>query len=449
MRRTLFAYTVNELGSWLGYVALAVAVYDHTHSAIATAALFVAGRFVPALLVPIVVARVEATPRRGGISGLYLLEGIVAVALAFLLWNFSLPGVLVLAVVDGAAALAASALLRAAVARTEPQREPEPLWSGWAPEEAEGEAQDAHGAAELTRRRANAQLNVAWTTTCAVGPALAGVAVATVGTPTALLIDAGSFLVCAALLADLRAHTAEAAASVRARLAAAWQHLNTAPQLRALLITEAVALVFFASVTPIEVLYAKISLHAGASGYGALLATWGIGMVLGSLVFSRAVRLSLGPLLVAGTLAVGLGYLGMAAAPSLALACGASLLGGVGQGVQWASLISAVQQLSPEAMHGRMMGAVESIGALCIAIGFMFGGGVAALSTPRIAFLVAGAAATVASIVFVRLSSGMRPLRVARAPSSEAEPATGTRSVHARSAARTPPVEAESEPVIT
>src|ERR1700737_2908199 len=120
MRRTLFAYTVNELGSWLGYIALAVAVYDHTHSAIATAALFVAGRFVPALLVPIVVARVEATPRRGGISGLYLLEGIVAVALAFLLWNFSLPGVLLLAVVDGAAALAASALLRAAVARTEP-----------------------------------------------------------------------------------------------------------------------------------------------------------------------------------------------------------------------------------------------------------------------------------------------------------------------------------------
>ena len=29
------AYSINELGNWLGDIALAVLVYDHTHSALA------------------------------------------------------------------------------------------------------------------------------------------------------------------------------------------------------------------------------------------------------------------------------------------------------------------------------------------------------------------------------------------------------------------------------
>ena len=48
-RRLATAYSVNELGNWLGDVALAVVVYDRTRSALATAALFLAARFVPAL----------------------------------------------------------------------------------------------------------------------------------------------------------------------------------------------------------------------------------------------------------------------------------------------------------------------------------------------------------------------------------------------------------------
>src|SRR5919109_1618840 len=48
-RRLAAAYSVNELGNWLGDVALAVVVYDRTGSPLATAALFVAARFVPAL----------------------------------------------------------------------------------------------------------------------------------------------------------------------------------------------------------------------------------------------------------------------------------------------------------------------------------------------------------------------------------------------------------------
>jgi len=105
----------------------------------------------------------------------------------------------------------------------------------------------------------------------------------------------------------------------------------------------------------------------------------------------------------AGTLAVGLAYIGFAAAPSLALACAAALIGGVGNGVQWAPLVSAVQLLTPQLLQGRVMGAVESIGALCPAIGLSLGGALVALSSPRTAFLAVGAGAALTTIAFVRV----------------------------------------------
>ena len=95
-----------------------------------------------------------------------------------------------------------------------------------------------------------------------------------------------------------------------------------------------------------------MTLHAGDSGYGILLGVWGLGVAIGSIVFARSIKRSLGVLLSASTLAVGLAYLGWAIAPTLALACVAGLIGGIGNGVQWAALISAVQRLTPQTPAG-------------------------------------------------------------------------------------------------
>jgi hypothetical protein len=53
-----------------------------------------------------------------------------------------------------------------------------------------------------------------------------------------------------------------------------------------------------------------------------------------------------------------------------------------------------------------MMGAVESLGAICPGIGLSLGGAIAALSSPRDAFLVAGIGASLSTIAFVRLPLG-------------------------------------------
>ena len=118
LRRILVAFTVNRLGTWFGVIALSLAVFDHTHSAVAVAALLLAGQALPAFVVPAVVTRVEASRRRSELSRLYFFEAAATAALAVLLWHFWLPAVLLLAALDGTAALAANSLLRAEVART-------------------------------------------------------------------------------------------------------------------------------------------------------------------------------------------------------------------------------------------------------------------------------------------------------------------------------------------
>jgi MFS family permease len=431
LRRILLAYTVNELGTWFGYVALAVAVWDHTHSAIAVSALFIAGRLLPALLTPALVARSEASERRGGLSRLYTIEVLTSIALALQLPHLLLPVVLVLVAIDGTAGLAANSLLRAAVAHIAAEeaagssaqaavRERSPTAVAVAPEgPTRPAAQASPEEIEVAQRKANAALNIAFTGAVTAGPALAGVFVAAAGGQAALYLDAATFAVCAVLLIDLRPHIEETATSVRRRLAVAWEYLHSVPQLRALLLTEAVAVVFFASAEPIEIVYAKQTLHTGNAGFGLLVGTWGAGMILGSLFFARSVRRPLGPMLVGGTLLVGISYTALAAAPTLALACIASVVGGTGNSIQWPSLISAVQKLTPSALQGRLMAVVESIGGLCPAIGFSLAGVVTAASSARVALLMAGVAAIGLTLVFLRVvASG---LSLPDTPAGEAE----------------------------
>ena len=172
LRRILAAYTVNRLGTWFGLVALSLAVFDHTHSALAVAALLFAWEALPAFVGPAIVARVETSRRRSELSGLYVFEALATASLAVMLWHFWLPAVLLLAALDGTAALAASSLLRAEVARAARDQVEEQLRSAVHPGESREE--QAHEA----ERKANAALNVAFSTTFVAGPVLAGVLVA-------------------------------------------------------------------------------------------------------------------------------------------------------------------------------------------------------------------------------------------------------------------------------
>jgi MFS family permease len=350
----------------MGIVALSVLVFDHTESALATAALFLGTRFLPALFAPVLVTQAEKPPPRFALPAIYCGEAAAFAGLALLADDFSLAPVIALAAVDGALALAGRALTRAVVATAlEPSGE---------------------------LRAGNAILNLAFTGGAAVGPALAGLVVAGFGVQAALLLDAVSFYVIAWILfrAGSMPHAEPEPGRMRERVRAGLSYIRHKTVLRRVLVAQGLAFVFFAAVLPVEVIYVKETLGSNDTGYGMMLASWGVGMVLGSLLFARLRQASLAYLLLFSTLAVGTGYLGLAAAPTLAVACLASVVGGAGNGIQWVTAISAVQELTAEAMQARVMSVLESIGAAMPGVGFAVGGLIAALVSPRLTFLVAG-----------------------------------------------------------
>ena len=128
--------------------------------------------------------------------------------------------------------------------------------------------------------------------------------------------------------------------------------MRTQPALGRLLAAQGVAFIFFALVLPIEVVFAVETLDAGDTGYGLLLASWGVGMFIGSTLFAVLGRVRLPVLLVVSTAAIGAAYLGTSIAPTLAVACAASVVGGIGNGVQWIALVTAVQELTRAVLSG-------------------------------------------------------------------------------------------------
>jgi predicted MFS family arabinose efflux permease len=379
-RRLLATYSINEMGDWMGIVALSVLVFEVTNSPLATAGLFLGTRFLPAFLGPLLVTRVERLRPRVVLPLIYCVEVAAFGALALLASNFSLPLVIVIATIDGTMALTGRALTRSIVATLlEPTGE---------------------------LRAGNSLLNVAFTTGAAVGPALAGLVVAGLGVPAALFLNAASFYVVALILitAGPIPRPELEAGGTWARVRAGIDYLREKADLRRLLYAQGAAFVFFSAVSPLEVIYAKQTLGASDTGYGILLTTWGVGMVAGSLIFASVKKTPLIVLLLISTVTVGLSYLGMAIAPTLAVACAASVVGGVGNGVQWVSAISAVQELTESGMQARIMAVLESVASAMPGVGFALGGVLAAAATTRTTFAVSGFGVLAIALLIVPLA---------------------------------------------
>ena len=365
-RRLFAAYTVNEIGDSVALVALALLVYDRTDSAMATTALFLATRFLPALLSPAFVARIDQYHARRVLPLIYLAEGTVFVALALVAGSFSLPLVLALGLLDGTLALAGRSLVRSAVAAT---LEPANLL-----------------------REGNGLMNVGFAVAAVGGAAIGGFLVSELGFAAALYADAASFFLIAALLAMTtglpEAHVERQ--RLRARLVEGLRFVRREPGIRVLLAGQSLALVLFTVIVPIEVVYARETLGTGEAGFGALLSAWGAGIVIGSLVFIAAKRRSAFSLVVTSTAAIGVAYVGMSLVDTLAAACAFSVLGGIGNGVQWVSVMTALQLATPQDLQARVVGLLESLAAAVPGLGFLIGGVLTATFSPTTAYAVAG-----------------------------------------------------------
>jgi MFS family permease len=380
--RLLFSYTTNSIGDYVGLVALALLVYDETQDPLATTALFIAAQFLPAFAAPILTAHVDQLKLRRVLPTIYLGEAVVFALLAILAESFSLALVLLLALTDGALMLTARGLSRGAVnAVLQPKR---------------------------LLREGNALLNIGFAAASVGGAALGGLLVNAFGVSAALAVDAASFAIVAAVLATCRhlpAAEAERQPFMR-RIGEGLSYVRTNRVARFLIGGESLAVIFFTLIVPIEIVYAAETLKTGDLGYGVLLSSWGAGIVLGSLVFLGIRRRSVNSLILLSSLAIGGAYLGMAVSRELWLACAFSVLGGLGNGVQWVSVMTALQESTPDDLQARVTGLLESLTSATTGVGFLLGGVITAVASPPTAFAVSG----IGVVLLVLLAAAFRVL---------------------------------------
>ena len=367
--RLLTTYTVNELGDSIGIVALAVLVFDRTDAVAPLAAFFIVAKFLPGLLAPALTARVDQLALRRVLPVIYVLEGAVFAALGLVADSdeFVLVLVLVLGLADGTLAITGRGLTRGAVAAV---LQPVDLL-----------------------REGNALMNVGFAVASVGGAALAGLLIGTMSVSAALYVDAASFMVIAGLLAATRGLPQVEVERERflERFQNGLRYARRNAPVRTLLTGQALAMILFTLIIPIEVIYAKDSLGTSDAGYGILLAAWGAGIVVGSVIYLRVKKASAFALVLGSTLAVGVAYLGLAAAGTLALACAISIVGGAGNGIQWIAVMTALQEQTPASYQARITGMMESIGFAMPGVGYLFGGIIVALADPRAAYAIAGA----------------------------------------------------------
>lgn len=364
-RRLMASYVLNELAWSVGTLALSLLVYKRTGSAIGSAGFFLCSQFLPALLAPGLVARLDRASLHVSLPVLYVVEAVLFGVLAYLVHHFLLVPVLLLALADGVIAAAARSLSTAA--RVEILRPRDLLHEG------------------------TAIGSFAFSGAYMLGPVIGGLVVAAGGTLAALLVNCALFAIVAVFLAmtALPGAKTDGGGSVLSRLGKGLAQLRSDSVLARLMGMQAFGLCIFTISIPVEVVYAQHTLNAGAGGYGLLLGVWGGGAVAGSVIYAPLRRRS-APLLIGGAgLALGIGFGVMAVAPTLIVALIGAVIGGAGNAVEWAAWRVATQERTPERWMALMTSLTDSMAMLAPGVGIIVGGVLAEFASSRVAFGVA------------------------------------------------------------
>ena len=348
--RLLFLATLgSSLGTLLATVALVVDVKDRTGSGSWVSALMIV-EFLPAVIIGLFFGPIlDRCSRRTLMVGADLLRCLVFCALPF---ATSAAAIVALAGVAGVAA----GLFRPAVYAGLPNLVDEEY---------------------LPRANSLIQTseNVSWT----VAPVIGGALVAAAGPDVAYWINAGTFLVSAALLMRIPAVRLQGA------LAAGAGHLRDLREgfvrvlrTRALLtvvIVWTIALGAIASTQTAQIFLAKDTFDAGTFGYGLIFGSIGLGLAIGSYAAGTWIeRRSVGNVYATSILLLAAGVAGAALAPNVWVALPCFVVMGVGNGTAVVCNSLLVQQATTDEIRGRVFTVIMSINYAVYGLGFVVAG---------------------------------------------------------------------------
>jgi len=255
---------------------------------------------------------------------------------------------------------------------------------------------------------ANALMQGSQQLTGLIGPALAGLLVAAVGTGLAFGIDAASFVVAAAALVLIRggrrAALSEAArphvlGTVRSGVAFAWRD----PAIRSLLLLSAA--LNFAINGPVSVGLAWLAANrfeGGAAAFGIMLSAFGAGALVGAIAAGSLGRIrELGWVTLSGSvvMGVGLGLIGFA--PSVVVIMVLNFAIGLAVGLLNVRIVAWLQVRTPSDMIGRVMSLVMLGGLAMSPLSLAAAGLLVDLGAATLCFAVAGGLVVLAALAGV------------------------------------------------
>ena len=232
-----------------------------------------------------------------------------------------------------------------------------------------------------------------------VGPAIAGVLIATVGVAPVFALNALTFVAMILALRGMdpgRLHAEPVAERAPGAIRAGLRYVLATPELLVPLALMALVGTLGFNFQVVLPLLAKFSFESGAMTYAALVSAMAVGSIAGALVNGHRGRT--GPRLIAGgALAFGASALLAAAMPSLALEIVMLALLGAAS-VTFAATINSTLQLAvtPE-MRGRVMALYSVVFLGSTPIGAPLTGWLAQSYDPRIALVLAGASGLLAA----------------------------------------------------
>ena len=227
-----------------------------------------------------------------------------------------------------------------------------------------------------------------------IGPAIAGLVIAAVGTGLCFVLNAFSFLAVLGALAIVRAEelypvakdrSATIVGGLRRAASFAWNE----PQLRLILSVVTVVSTVGFNFHVLVPLLAADTLHVGPEGFGLLSATFGLGALVGALA-TATFRQASWRMFSIGTASFGVLVLLLAPVQNAYLA-GLVLFGiGVSFTLFTANANSLVQLTAPDHLRGRLIGLYLFAFLGLAPIGGLFAGWLADVGGTSLAFAVAG-----------------------------------------------------------
>lgn len=232
-----------------------------------------------------------------------------------------------------------------------------------------------------------------------LGPAIAGVAIAHIGSGWVFLLNAASFLAVIAALSVLRVD--ELHSRARASASGAFSGLRYVWERRELRATMAMMFLVATFAYNMPIFISTMSVGAfgrGAGEFGALSSLLALGAVIGALASARRAQ-PRAALLVIGAAVVGVGLLVAAAAPTFVLFGGVLVIVGMAAQTFNTTANGTVQLGTEPGMRGRVMALFVAIQIGTTLIGAPIVGRVADEWGPRWAMVLGALAGLVAALV--------------------------------------------------